>query len=565
MLAPLFTVLEVIMEVLLPFITARIIDEGLSAGNMDAVWKNGIIMVVMAMLSLLFGILSAKFASEASAGLAHNVREAEYRAVQTYSFSNIDKFSTAGLVTRMTTDITNLQMAFMMIIRVAVRAPIMIISSMIMSFYVNSGIALIFLLAVIVLGIIIFIIAINLHKLFTRVFDKYDDLNASVQENISAIRVVKSFSREEYEKGKFAESAEALYRLFVRAERIIVLNNPVMMLIVYSCIIAVSWFGAHFIVEGYMTTGDITSLFSYIVSILMSLMMFSFVLIMILMSLAAIKRIAAVLEETPDIVSPENPVTEVKDGSVDFENVSFSYKKDADEYTLSDINLHIAEGETVGIIGGTGSGKSSLVNLISRLYDVRKGIVKVGGVDVRKYDVARLRDEVAVVLQKNIVFSGTVLENLRWGNPKATKEECVQACRDAAADEFIERFPDKYDTRIERGGANVSGGQKQRLCIARALLKKPKILILDDSTSAVDTSTDSRIRAAFSSRIPYTTKIIIAQRISSVKHADRIAVLNDGKINGIGTHEELLNTNDIYKEIYESQNNASSDFDEIMA
>lgn len=422
---------------------------------------------------------------------------------------------------------------------------------MIMSFYVNSGIALIFLLAVIVLGIIIFIIAINLHKLFTGVFDEYDDLNASVQENISAIRVVKSFSREEYEKGKFAESSEALYRLFVRAERIIVLNNPVMMLIVYSCIIAVSWFGAHFIVEGYMTTGgDITSLFSYIVSILMSLMMFSFVLIMILMSLAAIKRIAAVLEETPDIVSPENPVTEVKDGSVDFENVSFSYKKDADEYTLSDINLHIAEGETVGIIGGTGSGKSSLVNLISRLYDVSKGSVKVGGVDVRKYDVARLRDEVAVVLQKNIVFSGTVLENLRWGNPKATKEECVQACRDAAADEFIERFPDKYDTRIERGGANVSGGQKQRLCIARALLKKPKILILDDSTSSIDTRTEKLVQNGMDALMNGRTTFVIAHRLSTVKNAGCIMVMERGRIIERGTHDELIAAKGRYYELY---------------
>ena len=556
------TALEVVMEILLPFVTARIIDEGLEMGSMPAVYRYGALMVVMAFFSLVFGTLAGKFAASASSGLSANLREEIYNTIQTFSFSNIDKFSVPGLVTRMTTDITNVQNAFMMVIRVAVRSPLMLIFSYAMCLIISPRLSAMFLIAVVFLAVVIGTIMVVTLKVFNQVFRKYDDLNASVQENISAIRVVKAFVREDHENEKFSKASQNLYRLFVKAEGLLAFNNPAMMLAVYFCIISVSWFGAQYIVGGSLSTGDLTSLFSYIMSLLMSLMMLSMVVVMISMSMASIRRIQEVLEETPDLHNPQQPVTEVADGSIDFNHVSFSYKHGSGKNALSDIDLHIRSGETIGVIGGTGSGKSSLVNLICRLYDVDEGSVCVGGVDVRKYDMETLRNQVSVVLQKNTLFSGTILENLRWGNPDASDEECIEACKAACADEFIDRLPDGYNTRIERGGANVSGGQKQRLCIARALLKRPKVLILDDSTSAVDTATDAKIRAAFAQKIPGTTKIIIAQRISSVEGADRILVLDNGRINAFDSHENLLKNNAIYQEIYESQVKGGGDFDQ---
>ena len=556
------TALEVVMEILLPFVTARIIDEGLEMGSMPAVYRYGALMVVMAFFSLVFGTLAGKFAASASSGLSANLREEIYNTIQTFSFSNIDKFSVPGLVTRMTTDITNVQNAFMMVIRVAVRSPLMLIFSYAMCLIISPRLSAMFLIAVVFLAVVIGTIMVVTLKVFNQVFRKYDDLNASVQENISAIRVVKAFVREDHENEKFSKASQTLYRLFVKAEGLLAFNNPAMMLAVYFCIISVSWFGAQYIVGGSLSTGDLTSLFSYIMSLLMSLMMLSMVVVMISMSMASIRRISEVLTETPDLHNPQQPVTEVADGSIDFNHVSFSYKHGSGKNALSDIDLHIRSGETIGVIGGTGSGKSSLVNLICRLYDVDEGSVCVGGVDVRKYDMETLRNQVSVVLQKNTLFSGTILENLRWGNPDASDEECIEACKAACADEFIDRLPDGYNTRIERGGANVSGGQKQRLCIARALLKRPKVLILDDSTSAVDTATDAKIRAAFAQKIPGTTKIIIAQRISSVEGADRILVLDNGRINAFDSHENLLKNNAIYQEIYESQVKGGGDFDQ---
>ena len=556
------TTLEVIMEILLPFITAIIIDEGLEASNLPVVYRYGILMVVMAFLSLAFGALAGKFAASASAGFAANLRESIYENIQTFSFSNIDKFSVPGLVTRMTTDITNVQNAFMMIIRVAVRSPLMLVFSYAMCLIISPSLSLTFLIAVIFLAVILGVIMVVTMKIFNIVFSKYDDLNASVQENVSAIRVVKAFVREDYECSKFSQASKTLYKLFVKAEGLLAFNNPAMMVAVYFCIIMVSWLGAHYIVGGSMSTGDLTSLFSYVMSLMMSLMMLSMVVVMISMSMASIKRISEVLEEKPDLHDPDEPIVEVPDGSIDFDHVSFAYKQGSGEDVLSDIDLHIKSGETIGVIGGTGSGKSSLVNLICRLYDVDRGAVRVGGIDVRNYDMEALRNQVAVVLQKNTLFSGTILENLRWGNPDATEEQCVEACRAACADEFIDRLPDGYNTRIERGGNNVSGGQKQRLCIARALLKSPKVLILDDSTSAVDTATDAKIRAAFAESIPGTTKIIIAQRISSVENADRILVMDNGRIDAFDTHENLLKSNAIYQDIYELQIKGGGDFDQ---
>ncbi len=556
------TALEVLMEILMPFVTAIIIDRGLEAANLPVVYRYGAIMVGMALLSLVFGTLAGKFAAGASAGFAANLRESIYANIQRFSFSNIDKFSVPGLVTRMTTDITNVQNAFMMIIRVAVRSPLMLVFSYAMCLIISPRMSLMFLIAVVFLVAVLGgIMAVTL-KIFNQVFHKYDDLNASVQENISGIRVVKAFVREDYETEKFSRASATLKKMFVKAEGLLAFNNPAMMVSVYFCILSASWLGAQFIVAGDMSAGELTSLFSYIMSLLMGLMMLSMVVVMISMSLASIRRIGQVLTEEPELGSPEEPVTEVADGSIDFDNVSFSYKKGSGKNALSDIDLHIKSGETIGVIGGTGCGKSSLVNLICRLYDATQGSVKVGGVDVRRYDTQVLRNQVSVVLQKNTLFSGTILDNLRWGNPEATEEDCVRACQAACADEFIDRLPDGYNTRIERGGANVSGGQKQRLCIARALLKNPKVLILDDSTSAVDTATDAKIQKAFASQIPGTTKIIIAQRISSVEHADRILVLENGRIDGFDTHEKLLETNAIYRDIYESQVKGGGDFDQ---
>ena len=560
------TTLEVIMEILLPFITARLIAEGLEASNLSAVYRYGAILVVMALFSLIFGATAGRFAASASSGLAANLREAIYANIQTFSFSNIDKFSVPGLVTRMTTDITNVQQAFMMVIRIAVRSPLSLIFSFAMCMYINVELSLTFLIALAFLVVVIGAIMVVTLRIFSQVFRKYDDLNASVQENVSAIRVVKAFVRERFEDKKFSRASRNLYDLSVKAEGLLAFNGPAMMIAVYFCIVMVSWLGAHFIVvDGTLGAADLTSLYSYIMSLLMSLMMLSMVVVMISMSMASIRRIREVLDETPDLHDPEHPVMEVKDGSIDFNHVSFSYKHGSGKDALTDIDLHIKSGETIGVIGGTGSGKSSLVNLICRLYDVDQGCVKVGGLDVRAYDMEALRNQVSVVLQKNTLFSGTILENLRWGNPDATDQECVEACKAACADEFIDRFPDGYHTRIERGGNNVSGGQKQRLCIARALLKKPKVLILDDSTSAVDTATDAKIREAFARQIPGTTKIIIAQRVSSVQNADRILVLDNGAVSGFDTHENLLKTNRIYQEIYEAQTQGGGDFDHPVA
>ena len=554
--------LEVAMDILLPFITALIIDRGLEAGDLSAVYRYGAVMVGLAFLGLVFGAAAGRYAASASAGLAANLREAIYANIQTFSFSNIDKFSVPGLVTRMTTDITNVQNAFMMVIRIAVRSPLTLVFSYVMCLLISPTLSLTFLIAVVFLVVVLgSIMAVTL-RIFTQVFRRYDDLNASVQENVSAIRVVKAFVREDHENEKFSRAAKVLRDLSVKAEGLLAFNNPAMMTAVYFCIIMVSWLGSRFIVGGSMTSGELTSLFSYVMSLLMSLMMLSMVVVMISMSAASVRRISEVLNERADLRQPDEAVTEVADGSIDFDHVTFSYKHGSGKNALTDIDLHIRSGETIGIIGGTGSGKSSLVNLICRLYDVDEGAVKVGGVDVRRYDTEVLRNQVAVVLQKNTLFSGTILDNLRWGDPDATEEACVEACRAACADEFIDRFPDGYHTRIERGGANVSGGQKQRLCIARALLKHPKVLILDDSTSAVDTATDARIQTAFTQKIPGTTTLIIAQRISSVEHADRILVLDGGRIDGFDTHENLLKSNAIYREIHDSQVKGGGDFNQ---
>ncbi len=574
-LAPVFTACEVIMEVAIPFVIAYLIDEGISAGNMGNVLMYGGIMLVLAFASLAFGVLAGVFAAYASSGFARNLRDAEFEAVQTFSFSNIDRFSTAGLITRMTTDVTNIQNAFQMLVRLAIRAPFMMIASMTMAFVVSPDLSMVFLVALVVIGALIFTLMSRIVPVFREVFQKYDELNADTQENISGIRVVKSYVREEYENSRFIKAATNLYRLFVKAEGRLAFNQPIMMLGIFSSMIAISWLGAQFITFGSLTTGELTSMFSYLMSTLMSLMMLSMVFVMITMSIASARRISEVLNEKPDITNPANPVMEIPNGSIEFENVSFSYyKKDeqrrdvADleraggEAVLEGITLSISPGETIGIVGGTGSGKSSLVSLISRLYDVDSGSVKVGGVDVREYDLELLRDGVSVVLQNNVLFSGTILENLRWGNEDATEEECVEACEIACADNFVRSFPNGYNTYVEQGGSNLSGGQKQRLCIARALLKKPKILVLDDSTSAVDTATEASIRKGFATRIPNTTKLIISQRISSVQDADRILVLDNGRISGIGTHEELLANNTIYQEIYEMQMKSGGDFDE---
>ncbi len=545
--------LEVVLEILIPLLMAGLIDNGIEAKDMNAVFMYGSIMFLLAIGTLSLGFLAGKFAAHASTGFASNLREAMYVNIQTFSFSNIDKYSTAGLVTRLTTDVTNIQMAYQMIIRTLIRAPMNLVCALFMAFMINARLSLIFVGAICFLVVVLGIIMFFAMRYFNQVFPKYDELNESVQENVVAIRVVKSFVREKYENEKFKNAAENINRLFIKAESVLSFNNPAMMLSVYTCILLLSWLGAKSIVGGTLTTGQLTSLFSYVMNIMMSLMMLSMVFVMITMSIASGKRIAEVINEKSDLVSPNNAYMEVKNGQIDFNHVNFSYKHGSGEPVLKDIDIHIQSGETIGIIGGTGSAKSSLVNLISRLYDVDEGSVLVGGKDVREYDLETLRDEVSVVLQKNVLFSGTILENLRWGNENATLEECQEACRLACASEFIEQFPMGYETYIEQGGSNVSGGQKQRLCIARALLKKPKILILDDSTSAVDTATDASIQKSFEECIPETTKIIISQRISSVQNADRIIVLEDGQINGFDTHEHLLETNEIYKTIHETQ------------
>lgn len=552
-LTPIFMILEVVMEMIIPLLMAKIIDNGVGNGDMKYVTIVGLVMIVIAFCSLTFGVLGGKYGANASTGFARNLRKAMYYNIQNFSFSNIDRYSTAGLVTRLTTDVTNVQNAFQMIIRIFVRAPFTLISAMVMSFCINAKLSLIFVGAIIVLGVSLYFIMTKAHPLFKRVFRKYDDLNASVQENLSAIRVVKAYVREEHEIGKFDKESGVLRDLSINAEKLIVLNAPIMQFTMYTCILLMSWIGAKMIVSNEMTTGELMSLFTYATNILMSLMMISMVFVMVTMAKSSAERIVEVIDEESNLTNPENPIYEVKDGSIEFSDVSFSYGIDKDSEALENINITINSGETIGIIGGTGSSKSTLVQLIPRLYDVTKGSVKVGGIDVREYDIETLREEVSMVLQKNVLFSGTIKENLRWGNKDATDEEIIKVCRQASAEEFIEKFPDKYDTFIEQGGTNVSGGQKQRLCIARALLKKPKILILDDSTSAVDTKTDALIRQAFKETIPNTTKIIIAQRISSVQDSDKIIVLDDGKINGFGTHEELLENNEIYKEVYKSQ------------
>lgn len=563
LLTPVFMILEVLFETIIPLMMASIIDDGVKKGDMRHIYLVGGCMVITALLGLLTGILGGKYGASASTGFAKNIRKAMYDNIQTFSFSNIDKFSTSGLVTRMTTDVTNLQNAYQMILRMCMRAPASLICAMAMAFYVNAKVASVYLIAVILLGIILFSIIKVTMNYFDKVFKRYDKLNESVQENVSAIRVVKAYAREEYEQEKFSTASNNIYKMFVKAESLIALNNPIMQFTVYSCILLISWLGANMIVGSTMTTGELTSLLAYCMNILMSLMMLSMVFVMITLSIASAERVTEVLNEKADICNPENPVMEVKDGSVVFDHVDFRYKKDAPDYALKGIDLSIRSGETIGIIGGTGSSKSSLVNLISRLYDVENGSVLVGGKDVREYDLEVLRNEVAVVLQKNVLFSGTILDNLRWGDKEATKEECIRACKLACADEFIQKLPNGYETYIEQGGTNVSGGQKQRICIARALLKKPKILILDDSTSAVDTATDAKIRKAFAEEIPGTTKIIIAQRISSVSGCDRIIVMEDGQVDGFDTHKNLIENNQIYREVYESQTGGGSgDFDE---
>ncbi len=564
-LTPLFMLLEVLMETLIPFLMASIIDDGVDAGNMDHIYKVGGVMILTAIIGLIGGLLGGRFGAKAATGFAKNLREAMFNNIQTFSFSNIDKYSTAGLVTRLTTDVSNLQMAFQMILRMAMRAPASMICALLMAFSISAKLASIYLVALVFLGICLFFIIRRGTRYFRQAFPKYDELNASVQENVSAIRVVKAYVREEEETRKFHKASNNIYNIFVKAEKNLVFNGPLMQLTTYSCIILISWFGARMIVGSELSTGNLMSLLAYCMNILMNLMMLSMIFVMISMSTASMERISEVLNETSDLQDPENPVTEVADGSIVFKNVDFAYNSTCEKPVLRDINLEIKSGETIGIMGGTGSAKTSLVNLISRLYDVTEGEVLVGGYNVKEYDMEALRNQVSVVLQKNVLFSGTIYENLRWGNMEATDEQCKHACKLACADEFIERFPDKYDTYIEQGGTNVSGGQKQRLCIARALLKNPKILILDDSTSAVDTATDAKIRKAFHEDLPGVTKLIIAQRISSIQDADRIIVMEDGEVNGFGTHEELLETNEIYREVFESQTGGSGDFDEKEA
>ena len=561
-LTPVWTAAEVVMGVLIPYVTASIIDKGINAQSMPDVYKYGLYMVLMALLSLMFGILAGRFAAYSSTGIAANLRDAMYRNIQRFSFSDIDKYSTAGLVTRMTTDVSNIQNAIQMLLRVSFRAPLNLISSVVMCFFINSRLSVIFLVAIIVLATLLTLVISRAARLFQEIFRKYDDLNAVVQENVSAIRVVKAYVREHHELSKLDRAALNLFSLNVKAEAIMALNGPVMNLVVYGCIISLSWFGAHYIVEGSLTTGQLTSLFSYVMMVLQALMMLSMIFVQLTQSAASVRRIAEVIDEVPDMENPADPEMEIKDGRVEFDHVYFSYKAGGD-YALEDINLNIESGQTIGIIGGTGSGKSTLGALVSRLYDVSKGEVRVGGLDVRRYDMQRLRNEVAVVLQNNTLFSGTVLDNLRWGKEDATEEECRQACISACADEFISALPDGYNSIVEQGGANFSGGQRQRLCIARALLKSPKVLILDDSTSAVDTATDSKIRETFARRIPGTTKIIISHRILSIQHADKIAVMDDGRVMGFDTHDNLLENNDIYKEIYTMQTSGGEgDFDQ---
>ena len=561
-LIPLFMLLEVAMEMVIPLMMASIIDDGVNAGNMNHIYKMGIYMILIALVGLFAGVMGGRCGAFASAGLAKNLRQAQFEKIQTYSFKNIDKFSSNSLITRLTTDVTNVQNAFQMLLRIGTRAPASLIVALILAIRISPKLSMVYVVALVFLVSIMFILLPKTRKVFKEVFEKYDELNESVQENVSAVRVVKAYVREQYETEKFHKASNNIYNMFIKAEKIMVVAMPIMMGTVYACILLISWFGAKEIVAGGLTTGALMSLLTYCMNILMSLMMLAMIFIMITMSIASAERIVEVLDEVPDISNPENPVYEVADGSIEFEHVNFGYHKSAEDFVLSDINLSIKSGETVGIIGGTGSAKTSLVNLISRLYDVSEGSVKVGGRDVREYDIETLRDEVAVVLQKNVLFTGTIYENLRWGDKNATDEECKRACQLACADEFIDKMPDGYNTFIERGGTNVSGGQRQRLCIARALLKKPKVLILDDSTSAVDTATDAKIRRAFREEIPGTTKLIIAQRISSVQDADHIIVMDDGKINGYGTHEELLANNEIYRDVYESQNGAGNgDFD----
>ena len=561
-LTPCFMILEVLMETMIPFLMASIVDEGVNGGNISHIYRTGALMIGAALIGLWAGIMGGKHGARASAGLARNLRNSMFENIQTFSFRSIDKYSTSGLITRLTTDVTNIQNAYQMILRMCTRAPASLICAMTMAFFINARLASIYLIAVLVLGTLLILIMSRAIKYFNQVFKKYDALNESIQENVAGIRVVKAYVREGYETEKLEKASDNIYRMFVKAEKIIVGNMPLMQVTVYSCILGISWLGAHMIVQDTLTTGELMSLLTYCMNIMMSLMMLSMIFVMITMSMASAERITEVLNEKADLVNPEEPVYQVENGEICFSHVSFSYKQEKGEPVLRDINLTIRPGETIGIIGGTGSAKSSLVSLISRLYDATEGQVMVGGRDVREYDLDTLRNEVAVVLQKNVLFSGTILENLRWGKKDATEEECVHACKLACADEFIRRFPEGYHTYIEQGGTNVSGGQKQRLCIARALLKKPKILILDDSTSAVDTATDARIRKAFAEEIPGTTKLIIAQRITSVQGADRIIVMNEGRVDGFDTHERLLESNEIYREVYESQTRGSGDFDE---
>lgn len=559
---PVFMLLEVAVDTIIPLLMASIIDNGVNMGDTRHIYIMGVYMIVAALFGLLTGCLGAKYGAKAAMGFGKNLRAAMFRNIQTFSFANIDRFSSASLVTRMTTDVTNIQNAYMMLLRMAMRAPASIICAMAMSFFISPRLATIYLIAVIVLGALLLFISKAAMKYFDRAFKRYDDLNESVQENVSAIRVVKAYVREDYEKKRFSKAAQNIYDVFVKAESLVVYNSPLMQFTVYASILLISWLGAHMVVSSTLTTGDLMALLTYCMNILMNLMMLSMVFVMISLSLASARRISEVLNEQSTLHNPKEPLYDVPDGSISFKHVTFRYSDTAETPVLSDINLDIKSGETIGIIGGTGSSKSSLVNLISRLYDTDTGSVIVGGHDVREYDMDTLRNKVAVVLQQNVLFSGTILENLRWGDKNATTDECIEACKMACADDFIESFPDKYNTYIEQGGTNVSGGQKQRLCIARALLKKPRILILDDSTSAVDTATDSKIRAALAKTIPGTTKLIIAQRISSVMDADRIIVMDDGKVDGFDTHENLLKNNEIYRDVYDSQTNGGGDFDE---